>query len=85
MAKKDRYYNNPNGEMAIEKMIDIKKQDMEDDFIRAFRTIEHSCPPLILRSSEIFCFECVPCWRHAFSQIKEYKNYYKVGKLKFDK
>lgn len=84
MSKRSSY-NNPNGEMSIEEMIRIKNNSELEQFMQNFRVTKNKCPNNTLKPKKVKCFRCIECFMGAFDSIKEYKNYYKIGKIKYPK
>lgn len=87
MAKADKVYKNKNGNMDVEDFIRlIHKGDKGfEQYMRDFKTTKHPCPPLKLISNNQQCFFCIDCLKYCKNQVKEYKNYYKVGSKKYPK
>ncbi len=85
MAKISRgnNYNNPNGNMEVKEMIKIKHDNKIKEYISNFNIIKNKCPNNKLKAKDIICFYCVDCIKYSFDNIKEFKNYYKVGKVKY--
>ncbi len=78
-------YNNSNGEMTIEEMVIIKHNNKVEEFMRNFRVTKNKCSNKKLKPKNGICFYCIDCIKYAFDNIKEYKNYYKVGKKIYSK
>lgn len=88
MSKKNGgFYNNPNGCMSLERLVELKKNNEHINYIRKFKLINDPCPPKPLRHLDSIkqCMYCESCYLAAFNEIKELKHSYKVGKEKFDK
>lgn len=73
------------GYMKIEDFVRLIHNETLDQYIIKFDTTKHLCPPKKIMSKKQRCFYCLDCFRYAESQVKEYKDYYKVGKKKFYK
>ena len=56
-----------------------------EQYIRDFRTHTHLCSPKEIMNKKQQCFYCLDCFRYAQSQVKEYKDYYKVKNKKYYK
>lgn len=84
MTKK-KIRNNPNGNLDIIELIAMIHTGDIDKYMRKFNLIVDKCPPYDLIPSNTQCTYCVTCQRACIDQVKEYKTYYKIGKLKFEK
>lgn len=84
MAEK-KVYKNKNGNMTIEDFLKIKHSQGIREYYRGHRTNIHPCPPMELIDSHQQCFFCLDCFDYCESQVKEYKDYYKVRKKKYYK
>lgn len=84
MAEK-KPYNNKNGNTSVEEWVRMIHNDEIDSYMRRFKTSIDSCPPLDLIANDVFCFHCCDCARDCVSQVKEYKDYYLVKKVKYYK
>lgn len=83
MTKK--IYKNANGNMSIEEFVKIKHNQGIGEYYRGHRVSTHPCPPIRLIDSHQQCYYCLDCFEYCNKQIKEYKDYYKIGKDKFYK
>lgn len=83
MSKK--YYNNRNGNLAIEEFIQIIHDNKLDEWMRKFKSLTKPCPPKDLLDDSTQCFYCENCWRNSAEKVKEYKKYYKVFNQKYEK
>ena len=81
MTKKIR--KNGNGHLTEVEFVKMIHKGTLDSYMRKFRLVDEKCPPYILISSDQTCTYCESCHRHCASEVKEYKNYYKIGKKKF--
>lgn len=83
---KNKYYQNKNGYLTIEELVQMKHNNTFDNYLRYGNTTTHKCPPEELIINKSFnCFYCVDCKRECFDQIKEYQKYYKIKRHKFMK
>lgn len=80
-----KIYQNKHGCMDLKSFIYLMHTGEIDTYMRKFSTLKDPCPPYELIDDSIRCFFCVDCQRQCISRVKEYKNYYKVGRTKIDK
>lgn len=83
MTKK--YYDNKNGHLTVEELVKLIHTGKIDPFLRGFSTIKYPCPPKHFITANPGWFYCISCYRDSLSRVKEYKDYYKVGKKKYMK
>lgn len=83
MTKKT--FQNKNGFMDIKDFVKLIHTGGIDGWMRNHKLNIHPCPPYELINDSIQCFYCVECTNHCISRVKEYKDYYKVGKIKITK
>lgn len=77
--------NNKNGNMSIKKWVALIHNGEINSWMSHHKVSEDVCPPKSLISTDVFCYYCVSCQKHCISQVKEFKNHYQVGKVKFMK
>ena len=85
MAEKKHYFNNKNGDLTVEEFLHLIHTDQLDSYMRSFKSSQHKCPPRELRASDQMCFFCIDDFKHCLSQVKEYKDHYKVKSKKYKK
>lgn len=82
--KTEGLFKNKNGEMSVEEFVKLIHTGEIDTWMRYHKLTTHKCPPeKLLRGRPETCFRCVSCQKYATSKVKEYKNYYQVGKERF--
>ena len=84
MAEK-KLYKNKNGNLSIENFVRLISSGEIQDFMKHHEVSKHSCPPFSLIPSDQMCFYWISCIKDCMSQVKEYKNHYQVGKVKYTK
>lgn len=77
-------YKNKNGNMEIEDFIKLIHNGI-DNYLKEYSPLNDMCPPVKLIDDKILCFYCGECWVNCLAQVKEYKDYYKVGNKKYPK
>lgn len=83
MTKKIR--TNPNGNLAIEELVEMVHDGSITEYMKNFKLTTDKCPPYKLINSTQVCTYCTQCQFYCIDQVKECKNHYKVGKVKFMK
>ena len=83
MAK--NIYNNKNGCMDIIDFIKLIYKNNYDEWVRKHEVANQPCPPYELINDKIQCFYCTGCIEQCRNRVKEYKDYYRIGKKKYYK
>ena len=78
-------YRNPNGWLTVEEFISMMHNEEIDDYANHHRVTRDKCVPLDIKGDILGCFHCIECFKLARENVKEYKDFYKVGRNKYYK
>lgn len=84
MTKK-KIRNNPNGNVDIKEWIQMIHDGTMDSWQRFHKLNIQPCPPYSLIPTDTTCTYCQDCFKACESQVKIYKDHYKIGSKKYMK
>ena len=77
--------NNPNGNLEECEFIRMIHTGEIYEYLKKHNLMTYKCPPYKLISSDTQCTYCMNCFLHCIDSVKEKKDHYLVGKVKYMK